>query len=202
MSNTVNAILDRAIQIYKAMNPYDEGEQRRYAVVQAVKEAGISKPNRVLAAAQVLKAWSRQEEDAEAKLVKLATAQYMRELEAEDIVRRAEKEKATIKAAEQAIIRAETNRRRAIGAEIADLSGLASNYFFGTYSGRGEIVAEKNGVEIVVCIRVKETTSESGSEFGKYVAWGCPLESSTVSFWEVTPEGESILADWKAGNKQ
>ena len=92
-----------------------------------------------------------------------------------------------------------TAGRREAGARLKSLSGAPSGHYFGTYSGRGEMVAcPKGQPEIVVARRVDSTTGESAAEFGKYVAWGCPLESHTVSHWEATPDGERLLAEYLA----
>lgn len=198
-------ILANAREIHAGMNPYDDhGQQRGQAAEQAVRGAGVSRANRAFAVAQVLKAWDRAEAEEEAqRTAKQAAHDAMPEVIA---ARRAADEKAAREAAEQAAREAAskaeaeaTASRREIGAKIAGLTGGASNWFFGTYSGRGEMVAcPKGQPEIVVARRVDVTTGESAAEFGKYVAWGCPLESNTVSHWEATPDGERILAEWQA----
>lgn len=201
----VQQILAAAREIYAGMNPYDDdGSQRRRAAELAVDAAGVSRQNRAFAADQVLKAWDRNAAAA-AAAAKAAKAAHdaLPEVIAD---RKAAAAKAAREAAEktarEAASKAEaeaTARRSAIGAEISRLSGGPSDWFFGTYSGRGEIVASPKGKpEIVVAVRVDITTGESAAEFGKYVAWGCPLESHTVSHWEATPDGERILAEWKA----
>ena len=199
-------ILSAAREINGGMNPYDDddGHQRVQAAEQAVKGAGVSRANRAFAVGQVLKAWDRTETEEEARR---AAAQAAHDAQPEVIAARlATEEKAARKAAEEAAREAAAKaeaeaaaHRQEIGRKITSLSGGASDWFFGTYSGRGEMVAcPKGQPEIVVARRVDVTTGESAAEFGKYVAWGCPLESHTVSHWEATPDGERILVEWQA----
>lgn len=198
-------ILSAAREIFTGMNPSDDdGSQRQRAAEQAVIKAGVSRYNRAFAVAQVLKAWDRAEaEEAAQRAAKQAEHDALPEVIA---ARKAAEEKAAREAAEQAAREAAakaeaeaTARRRRIGATISSLTGCASDWFFGSYSGRGLMVAcPKGQAEIIVARRVDVTTGESAAEFGKYVAWGCPLESHTSSHWEATPEGERILAEWLA----
>lgn len=200
-------IVCAAREIHGGMNPYDDdgdGNQRVQAAEQAVLDAGVSRANRAFAVGQVLAAWDRTETEEEARR---AAAQAAHDAQP-DVVAAwlAAEEKGARKAAEEAAREAAakaeaaaTAHRREIGMKIASITGGASGCFFGTYSGRGEMVAcPKGQPEVVVARRVDVTTGESAAEFGKYVAWGCPLESHTVSHWEATPDGERILSEWQA----
>jgi colicin import membrane protein len=192
-------ILRHTREIYSGMNSYNEGDQRKMAAEQAVALAGILAGNRKFAVAQVLRAWAA-DEAADEAAAKEAALKIITDRQAAIDASRAAEAAAKAEAAEAAEAAAQAAaRRRAVGQKIHGLCGSGSNWYFGSYGADGILVAcPKGQTEVIVARRVTQTVGESASEFGKYVAWGAALESHTSAWYEATPDGERILADWTA----